>query len=76
VANTVAKCTWLRHLLGELHYDIPMATIAYCDNISSVYMSRNLVHHKRTKHIELDIYFVREKVALSEVHVLQFLSSQ
>ncbi|XP_014660545.1 uncharacterized protein LOC106804288 [Setaria italica] len=47
VANAVAECTWLRHLLGELHCDVPSATITYCDNILSVYMSKNPVHHKR-----------------------------
>lgn len=67
VANAVAECSWLRHLLGELHCGINTAIIAYCDNVSSVYMSRNPVHHKRTKHIELDIHFVREKVALGEL---------
>jgi hypothetical protein len=76
VANAVAECTWLRHLLDELHCGVSMATIVYCDNISSVYMSRNPVHHKRTKHIELDIHFVREKVALGELRVLQIPSAQ
>ncbi|XP_039778972.1 uncharacterized mitochondrial protein AtMg00810-like [Panicum virgatum] len=76
VANAVAECTWLRQLLGELHCSIPKATIAYCDNISSVYMSKNPVHHKRTKHIELDIHFVREKVALGELRVLPIPSAQ
>lgn len=41
--------------------------MVYCDNISSVYMASNAVHHRRTKHIELDIHFVREKVAIGEV---------
>jgi hypothetical protein len=63
IANGVADCTWLRHLLGELGFNIPKATIAYCDNVSSVYMSKNPVHHRRTKHIELDINFVREKTS-------------
>jgi len=40
------------------------ATIVYCDNVSAVYMTTNPVHHNRTKHIEIDIHFVREKVAL------------
>jgi hypothetical protein len=34
-----------------------------------VYLSANPVHHRRTKHIELDIHFVREKVALGAVRV-------
>lgn len=48
--------------------------MAYYDNISSVYMARNPVHHRRTKHIELDIHFVREKVAIGELRVLQIPS--
>jgi hypothetical protein len=33
-------------------------------------MSSNPVQHRRTKHIEIDIHFVREKVALGQVRVL------
>jgi hypothetical protein len=58
IANTVAECTWIRNLLGELNADVPKATIAYCDNVSSIYMSKNPVHHRRTKHIEIDVHFV------------------
>nr|ABM55246.1 integrase [Beta vulgaris] len=35
----------------------------------------NPVQHQRTKHIEMDIHFVREKVAHGEVRDLHFLSS-
>jgi hypothetical protein len=62
LANTAAECIWLRQLLGELYCSIDKATLAFFDNILAVYMSANLVHHKRTKHIELDIHFVRERV--------------
>lgn len=75
VANAVAECSWLRHLLGELHCVINGATIAYCDNVSSIYMSRNPIHHRRTKHIELDVHFVREKVALGELRIPQIPSA-
>jgi hypothetical protein len=61
VATAVAETCWLLHLLGELHCPIDIATVVYCDNISSVYMSANHVQYRRTKHIELDIHFVREK---------------
>ncbi|WVZ65258.1 hypothetical protein U9M48_014654 [Paspalum notatum var. saurae] len=63
-------------LLGELHCPVPKATVTYCDNVSSVYMSRNPVHHRRTKHIELDVHFVREKVALRELCALHVPSSR
>ena len=39
-------------------------------------MARNPVHHRRTKHIELDIHFVREKVAIGELHVTHIPSAR
>lgn len=67
VANAAAECCWLRNLLGELHVKLDKATLVYCDNISVVYLSENPVHHGRTKHVELDIHFVREKVAIGDI---------
>jgi hypothetical protein len=75
VAHAVAETVWLRQLLVELHRPIGQATVVYCDNISAVYMSGNPVQHRRTKHIEIDIHFVREKVALGEVRVLHVPST-
>ena len=74
VAHVVAECCWLRQLLQELHVPLQVATVVYCDNINAVYMIANPVHHRRTKHIEIDIHFVREKVALGEVRVLHVSS--
>jgi hypothetical protein len=76
VATAVAETCWLRQLLSELHCTITKATVAYCDNISAVYMASNPIHHRRTKHVELDIHFVREKVAAGEVRVLHDPTAQ
>jgi hypothetical protein len=46
------------------------APFVYCDNISTVYLSTNPVQHQRTKHVEIDLHFVREKVAIGQVRVL------
>jgi hypothetical protein len=70
VANGVAEACWLRQLLQELHHPLRRATVVYCDNISAVYLSSNPVQHQRTKHIEIDLHFVRERVALGEARVL------
>ena len=70
VANVVSDSCWLRNLLLELHCPILQATLVYCDNVSAIYLFGNPVQHQRTKHIEMDIHFVREKVARGEVRVL------
>ncbi|KAK4364549.1 hypothetical protein RND71_015907 [Anisodus tanguticus] len=69
VANVVSESCWLRNLLLELHCPIQKATLVYCDNISTGYLSGNPVQYQRTKHIEMDIHFVREKIARGQVHV-------
>ncbi|GJS08184.1 ribonuclease H-like domain-containing protein [Tanacetum coccineum] len=69
VANAVAETCWLRNLLRELHTPLSSATLVYCDNVSAVYLSCNPVQHQRTKHIEIDIYFVRDLVAAGQVRV-------
>lgn len=53
----------------ELGIGFPTPTL-YCDDLSVVSLSHNLVLHSRTKHIELDIHFVREKVQSKALVVL------
>jgi hypothetical protein len=75
VANGVADATWLRQLLQELRAPLHRATLVYCDNISVVYMSSNLVQHQRMKHIEIDLHFIRERVAIGDLRVLHVPTS-
>ena len=70
VANGVAEACWLRQLLQELHSPLTKSTLVYCDNVSAVYLSTNPVQHQRTKHVEIDLHFVRERVAIGDVRVL------
>ncbi|GKD81662.1 ribonuclease H-like domain-containing protein [Tanacetum coccineum] len=73
VANVVVETSWLCNLLRELHTPLFTATLVYCENVSDVYMSANPVQHQRTKHIEIDIHFVRDFVASRQVRVLHVL---
>jgi hypothetical protein len=75
VATAVAETCWVHNLLLELCIPLESAMFVYCDNVSAVYMSANPVQHKRTKHIELDIHFVQEKVAIGALRVLHVPSS-
>jgi hypothetical protein len=70
IANGVAEAVWLRQLLAELHRPLARSTLVYCDNVSAVYLSTNPVQHQRTNHVEIDLHFVRNRVAIGDVRVL------
>jgi histone deacetylase 1/2 len=63
VANATAEIMWIQTLLMELGIRAPRAAKLWCDNIGAKYLSANPVFHARTKHIEVDYHFVRERVA-------------
>ena len=53
---------WFVHLLNNIGDSVPPLKL-HCDNISAIHMDKNPVFHHRTKHIEIDVHFVRERVA-------------
>nr|XP_009631965.1 uncharacterized protein LOC104121632 [Nicotiana tomentosiformis] len=59
----VAESTWLVRLLHDLGVSVSSPVPVYCDNQAALSIAKNPVQHERTKHIELDCHFVREKLA-------------
>ena len=68
LAQTAAEISWIQTLLTELK--VPFSTpIVFCDNQSAVVIAHNPVLHARTKHMEIDVFFVREKVLTKQLVV-------
>jgi histone deacetylase 1/2 len=63
LANATAELMWIQKLMKELKISHPPIARLWCDNIGARYLSANPVFHARTKHIEIDFHFVRERVA-------------
>ena len=63
MANATAELMWVQTLLRELGVKSPQAAKLWCDNLGAKYLSANPVFHARTKHIEVDFHFVRERVS-------------
>ncbi|RVW64436.1 Retrovirus-related Pol polyprotein from transposon RE1 [Vitis vinifera] len=61
LVSLTAELVWIQSLLQELC--LPTSPpILWCDNQSAAHLAANPVFHSRSKHIELDLHFIREKV--------------
>ncbi|RVW77775.1 Retrovirus-related Pol polyprotein from transposon RE2 [Vitis vinifera] len=74
LASSAAEITWLTFLLRDIGIQLREPPQLLCDNLSALHMTVNPVFHARSKHIELDYHFVREKVARG-VLITRFLPS-
>ena len=61
-------------LFCESQFSLLHAPVLWCDNISALALASNLVYHARTKHIEIDYHFVREKVLNRDI-LIKFIST-
>ena len=62
VAKGITEILWLRKVLYELDFPPTGASKLFCDNKATIDISENPVQHDRTKHVEVDRHFVKEKL--------------
>ena len=62
MASGLCELLWLRILLSELRLLVGTPIYLYCDNKEAINIVHNPVHHDRTKHVEIDRHFIKEKL--------------
>ena len=74
--TTEAACegVWLRKLFNDLGRKQGGPTTIYCDNMSTISLTKNPVFHARSKHIELRHHFIPDLVQQEEIQ-LEFIST-
>lgn len=62
MAQSICEIMWINQLLTEVGLKTSMLAKLWCDNQAALHIASNPVFHDRTKHIEIDCHFVREKI--------------
>ena len=62
MAQGICEGIWLNRLLEELRVPLKHPIVLYCDNQAAISIAKNPVHHDRTKHVEIDRHFIKEKL--------------
>ncbi|GAA0169644.1 hypothetical protein LIER_24082 [Lithospermum erythrorhizon] len=60
--STCGEIKWIFHILKETGIEATILAKLWCDNQVALHRASNSVFHERTKHIETDCHFVRDKV--------------
>jgi len=69
LAAASAEISWIQSLFDELGIECSSLPMIWCDNVSAIELANNPVYHSRTKHIELDMNFIRDKVLAKELKI-------
>jgi hypothetical protein len=75
MANGMEEACWLWQLLQELYAPLTKSTLVYCNNVSVIYLSTNHIQHQHMKHVEIDLQFVWECMAIGDVRILHVLTT-
>nr|XP_043625611.1 uncharacterized mitochondrial protein AtMg00810-like [Erigeron canadensis] len=62
LAAVTCEIMWLMNLLSDLGVKVDLPVDVFCDSKAALQIAANPVFHERTKHFELDLHFIREKI--------------
>ncbi|GJU50763.1 ribonuclease H-like domain-containing protein [Tanacetum coccineum] len=63
MASTVCEVMWIVKILKDLNFSSNIPALLFCDNSSAIQIAANPVMHEKTKHFDIDVHLIREKVA-------------
>ncbi|XP_019178886.1 PREDICTED: uncharacterized protein LOC109174048 [Ipomoea nil] len=74
LADVCVEVSWIISLLREIGVTGVSTPRLWCYNLGVTYKCANHIFHARTKHVEIDYHFVRDRVANGDIHV-NFIST-
>ena len=74
-SQATCEVIWMRKILIGLFGQMMDPTVIYCDNQSCIKLSKNLVFHNRSKHINICYHHLRDCV-VKRIMKLQYVSTK
>ncbi|GKE56477.1 hypothetical protein Tco_1495662 [Tanacetum coccineum] len=71
LASTTCKITWITKFLKDLDIEGLFPVSLYCDSSAAIQIAANPVLYEKTKHFEIDLHLVREKVSSGVIKTLK-----
>ena len=62
--SITCELIWILKLLHDLGIKTNLPVDIFCDNESAIKLALNPIFHEKTKHFEIDLHFVREKLRM------------
>nr|GEY76601.1 putative copia-type protein [Tanacetum cinerariifolium] len=75
IAKGLAEALWIRKLVSEIWFPPKKSIWIMSDNKAAIQISKNPVQHDRTKYVEVDRHFIKEKLE-AEIIKLPFVKSE
>ena len=76
MSQGLSEMLWVRGLLLELKVLRQDPLNVWCDNKSAISIANNPVQHDRTKHVEIDRFFIKEKLDAGIIKITHVSSGQ
>ena len=66
MAQGICKLLWLKIILKDLEIKIKESMMSYWDNKATINIVNSPIHDQ-TKHVEVDLHFIKEKLDSGEI---------
>ena len=67
MAAVTSELIWIHSLLASLRVFVKLPIRLFYDNQAALHIAKNPIFHKRTKHIDIDCHFIRERILSGEL---------
>jgi hypothetical protein len=75
MSKGLCEILWIKGLLKKLGYPLETEIKIYCDNKAEIIIANNQVQRDRTKHVEVDRHFIKQKLDEKTV-IFSFVKSE